>query len=170
MKNASDREDFYQEIPSKFGLYFILFVIGGFGAMATLAALTRNFRDADDWFLLIMGVMVLLLAMRLYQIACWPSFSLTQDELIIRKWLGTRKFLYSDIESLSDYQEWTKARRTHSGTKTRPILIHYLEITLRSGKTKTYPLPTYHTNQGLLESISRRTRREIRSLGIKGDG
>jgi hypothetical protein len=170
MKTVADREDFYQEIPSKAGLYFVLFVIGGFGTMATLAALTRNFNDADDWALLFMGVVTLAIGVRLYQFCTWPSFSLTKDELIIRKWIGTRRFLYSDMESLSEYSEWTKPRKTPRMTTTRPILIHYLEITLRSGKSKKVALPAWISNQDLLDSISHRTRRTIESLGVRGEG
>ena len=169
MNSDEKREDFYQEIPSKFGLYFILFVCSALGAMFTFGALTRGIRQADDLVLLTLGLAGLACSLRLYQISYWPSFSLAQDELIIRKWFGASRFSYSEIESLSEYSQWTKPRNLQTGKKMEPFLIHYLAVTLRSGKSRTFTLPTYRSNQRLLESISRRTSRTIESLGVRGE-
>jgi len=165
MTDEQPREDFYQEIPSKVGLYFICLVSGAFGAMFTLGALSRSMRDADDWLLLVIGLVAIAFTIRLYQISVWPSFSLTANELIVRRWLGTRRLLYSDIQSLAEYSKWTIPARVRPAPAAKPFLLHYLIVTLRSGKTIEFPLPTYRGNRDLLQALSQRTNLQIESQG-----
>lgn len=162
----SNIEAFHNE-KSKMAVYFVIGFLGLLG-IAMLIAFFDSLSniDGDAIFLLVLGSALVAFAVLFYRYSFIAQYALTGREFRIRNLFGLKAIPYQEITSLGTFSN-TFRPKTSRGTTMSPITIHHLVINQRSGKKKTCTLPSFTANDGMLESLSRRSGITIEKLPDK---
>jgi hypothetical protein len=149
----------FHEGKSLAAVVFIGVIVGLFGLMMTLAGgrkvLSTGFQ-ADAVFLLIFGLVLIAFIALYIRFARGPRISLTNDEFVLLKLLGRKRWKYNEINAISTYLK-TVTPRSQRGRRMAPLTMNFMILDTLTGKHE-FVLPRYGVgNSALLESLKKRT-------------
>lgn len=159
-------ERYYQEVRSRGALIAVCATIGGFGLLMLLGgfAVRLPHVGADEYGMLVFGVLVCLFAWRFWNITTKPWLILGPSRLTVKKMLGTRSWRYEDIAQFASFP--TVVQATVNGRKGPAVPVHYLGIKTRNGKVARIVLPEHRGNQDLLKSLTENSLIEVIPIPI----
>ncbi|MCA9066600.1 MAG: hypothetical protein KDA96_26215, partial [Planctomycetaceae bacterium] len=103
-------ERFYNKLPSRAGAAFLVLVPGCFGLML-LAGSFRNGPGgmrSDEILLLVLGLAIVTLTVLLARHMFAARTMLTSTHMIVRGWIGSRRWKYSEITGLAVFNRRIK--------------------------------------------------------------
>jgi hypothetical protein len=148
-------ERYYQEVRSRGGVIFICGAAAAFGLLCLLGGFAARLPHvgADEYGMLVFGLVFCLLAWRFWNITTGPYVILSPSRLTVRKMLRTRSWKFEDITALASFPTIVQADLP-KGRKGPKVPVHYLGIKTRDGKFAQAVLPENCGNQTLLKSLS----------------
>ncbi len=172
---AADVHRFYNELPNRFAAWAAVGSIGLFGLMLLLTGLSRGLRNglagqqADEIFLIVMGVVVTggagLLARHLFT----ARVTLTPTQLVVSRWLGSRRYALNEIMGLARYRKTIKTK-SHTGPEQPTVglstyTIEVMILRLPNRCAAQFTLPQFYGNVELLELLQQRTGLQLNEFG-----
>lgn len=158
-------ERYYQEVRSRGAVMFISGAAGVFGLLCLLGGFAARLPrvGADEFGMLVFGVVFCLFAWRFWSITTGPYVILTPSRLTVRKLLRTRSWKFDDITALASFPTTVQADLPN-GRKGPVVSVHYLGIRSRDGKFSQVVLPEHSGNDALLKSLNENSLIEITEL------
>ncbi|WP_372896958.1 hypothetical protein [Stieleria sp.] len=171
----ADVHRFYNELPNRFVAWAAVGSIGLFGLTLLVTGLSREVRNglagrqADDMFLIVIGAVMAggagLLARHLFI----ARVTLTPTQLVVSRWVGSRRFALNEITGLARYRKTIKTKsptepaQPAAGLSTYTVEVMILRLPNRCAAQFT--LPQFYGNVELLELLQQRTGLQFNEFG-----
>ena len=155
----------FETTKSKPAIIFIAGFTGFLGLIGLLAfAKAMPHLGADDIFSLVFAAGMIAFTVLFLKYSFNPPWQLTDRDLTVRRFFGAKTIPYEEIYSLGTFRKTFRPKKA-DGRKMKSVLTtHHLAVETRDGKTKTFTLPSFASNSGLLDSLAKRSGKVIEKL------